>query len=151
MRAGFSLDFSVQLDALTPGQVLLDNRTATGQGLHVVTTATGTLRLVLNDGREESAWESDRGAISAGRPHHVVITVDGGPKIITFIIDGVLNDGGTARQFGWGRFSPTLRSANGAATLKLASPIKISKILTDNGSQFTDRFAAKDKKPSGQH
>lgn len=34
---------------------------------------------------------------------------------------------------------------------KLASPIKISKILTDNGSQFTDRFAAKGKKPSGQH
>jgi transposase InsO family protein len=35
--------------------------------------------------------------------------------------------------------------------LKLASPIKISKILTDNGSQFTDRFATKDKKPSGKH
>lgn len=35
--------------------------------------------------------------------------------------------------------------------LKLASPIKISKILTDNGSQFTDRFAIKDKKPSGKH
>jgi hypothetical protein len=35
--------------------------------------------------------------------------------------------------------------------LELASPIKISKILTDNGSQFTDRFAAKDKKPSGKH
>jgi transposase InsO family protein len=35
--------------------------------------------------------------------------------------------------------------------LKLASPIKISKILTDNGSQFTDRFATRDKKPSGQH
>lgn len=35
--------------------------------------------------------------------------------------------------------------------LKLASPIKITKILTDNGSQFTDRFATKDKKPSGNH
>ncbi|MDC8756305.1 IS481 family transposase [Janthinobacterium fluminis] len=35
--------------------------------------------------------------------------------------------------------------------LKLASPVKITKILTDNGSQFTDRFAMKDKKPSGQH
>lgn len=35
--------------------------------------------------------------------------------------------------------------------LKLASPIKISKIPTDKGSQFTDRFATKDKKPSGQH
>jgi transposase InsO family protein len=35
--------------------------------------------------------------------------------------------------------------------LKLASPIKIATILTDNGSQFTDRFAMKDKKPSGEH
>ncbi len=34
---------------------------------------------------------------------------------------------------------------------KLASPIKINKILTGDGSQFTDRFATKDKKPSGQH
>ena len=34
--------------------------------------------------------------------------------------------------------------------LKLSSPIKISKILTDNGSQFTDRLTAKDKKPSGK-
>jgi hypothetical protein len=35
--------------------------------------------------------------------------------------------------------------------LKDASPIKIAKILTDNGSQFTDRLTTKDKKPSGRH
>ena len=35
--------------------------------------------------------------------------------------------------------------------LKIASPIKITKILTDNGSQFTDRFSMKDEAPSGQH
>lgn len=35
--------------------------------------------------------------------------------------------------------------------LKLASPIWIIKLLTDNGSQFTDRFTTKDRKPSGQH
>ena len=35
--------------------------------------------------------------------------------------------------------------------LKLASPIKIIKLLTDNGSQFTDRFTTKERKPSGQH
>lgn len=130
MRVGFSLDFSVQLDALTPGQVLLDNRTATGRGLHVVTTAAGTLRLVLNDGREESAWECDRGALVAGKTHHVVITVDGGPKIITFVVDGVLHDGGTERQFGWGRFSPTLRSANGAPTLQIAPSIRALRVYT---------------------
>jgi transposase-like protein len=32
-----------------------------------------------------------------------------------------------------------------------AAPMKISKILTDNGSQFTDRFTGKTKQPSGKH
>ena len=32
-----------------------------------------------------------------------------------------------------------------------AAPMKIEKLLTDNGSQFTDRFTGKSKKPSGQH
>ena len=35
--------------------------------------------------------------------------------------------------------------------LAKASPIKIAKLLTDNGSQFTDRFTSKAKTPSGQH
>ena len=32
-----------------------------------------------------------------------------------------------------------------------AAPMKISKLLTDNGSQFTDRFTGKAKQPSGKH
>jgi hypothetical protein len=32
-----------------------------------------------------------------------------------------------------------------------AAPMKISKILTDNGSQLTDRFTGKTKRPSGKH
>ena len=32
-----------------------------------------------------------------------------------------------------------------------ATAMSIVKILTDNGSQFTDRFTAKDKRPTGQH
>ena len=32
-----------------------------------------------------------------------------------------------------------------------AAPMKISKLLTDNGSQFTDRFTGKAKKASGKH
>jgi transposase InsO family protein len=35
--------------------------------------------------------------------------------------------------------------------LKKVAPMKIQKILTDNGSQFTDRFTAKDKTATGQH
>jgi len=32
-----------------------------------------------------------------------------------------------------------------------ATPFKISKLLTDNGTQFTDRFTSKDKQPTGNH
>lgn len=35
--------------------------------------------------------------------------------------------------------------------VKKACPVKIYKLLTDNGSQFTDRFTSKKKVPSGQH
>jgi len=32
-----------------------------------------------------------------------------------------------------------------------AAPMKIVKLLTDNGTQFTDRFTSKGKQPTGQH
>jgi transposase InsO family protein len=32
-----------------------------------------------------------------------------------------------------------------------AAPMKIVKLLTDNGTQFTDRFTSKDKQPTGRH
>ena len=35
--------------------------------------------------------------------------------------------------------------------LKRAAPMKIKTILTDNGSQFTDRFTTRHRSPSGQH
>lgn len=35
--------------------------------------------------------------------------------------------------------------------LEHAAPMKIVKLLTDNGSQFTDRFTRKTREPSGQH
>ncbi len=125
LRAGISLDFWLKLDSLAPGQVLLDNRDASGRGILVATAEGGGLRLTLSDGRQESAWASDAGLLRAGQRHHVVTTIDGGPKIVTFVVDGLLNDGGNDRQFGWGRFSPTLRTLNGAPQVKL-SPALLS-------------------------
>lgn len=92
---------------------LLDTRGADGKGIAVELTARGTLRLTMNDGRSESSWESDDGLLPPNRWHHAAIIVDGGPHIITMVIDGELCDGGTTRQFGWGRFSPELRDVSG--------------------------------------
>ena len=102
-----------------PAQVALDTRTATGQGLCVQTTTRGTLEIALNDGRTENRWDCDPGALEEGKLHHVAVIVDGGPKVISFVVDGKLCDGGAHRQFGWGRFSPNLRHANGARTLRI--------------------------------
>ena len=35
--------------------------------------------------------------------------------------------------------------------LERAAPMKIVKLLTDNGSQFTDRFTSKKREPTGRH
>lgn len=110
---GFSAELWVEFGEPVAGQLLLDARSEDGKGWSVETTAAGTARIRLNDGRTENAWECDRGLLSPGL-HHLVVTVDGGPKIITYVIDGQLCDGGDERQFGWGRFSPHLREVNSA-------------------------------------
>ena len=35
--------------------------------------------------------------------------------------------------------------------VKRAAPMKIQKVLTDNGSQFTDRFTSQEHRPTGKH
>jgi hypothetical protein len=120
LRTGFSFDLWLRLDSLDAGQAILDSRDETGSGILVSTTEHGAVAITLNDGRQQAAWGTDPGVIQAGQLHHVVITVDGGPKIITLVVDGVLCDGGDDRQFGWGRYSPTLRTPGGAETLRIA-------------------------------
>ena len=48
----------------------------------------------------------------------------GGPKIITFVIDGELHDGGERRQFGWARFPRELRTVAFGEKLALAPKLR---------------------------
>ena len=120
LREGFALDLWLRFDALDGGQVVLDNRIDSGQGFCLQTTTRGTLEITLNDGRTENRWDCDPAMLQAGKQQHVVVNVDGGPKIITFIVNGILNDGGEYRQFGWGRYNPRLRGVSGDKTLRIA-------------------------------
>jgi hypothetical protein len=119
LRRGFTVEAWLRLQNLGPGQVVLDNRTPAGQGFCLQTTARGTLELVLDDGRSESRWDCDPGLLRPGQLHHVAAIVDGGPKLILFVVDGALCDGGDFRQFGWGRFNPNYRGPQGGATLRI--------------------------------
>ncbi|MEA3479384.1 MAG: exo-alpha-sialidase [Bacteroidota bacterium] len=124
LRTGFAIDLWLHLKTLSAGQILLDNRKENGQGWCLQTTERGTVEIILNDGRTENRWDCDPGLLQKGKLHHIAINVDGGPKIITFIIDGKLCDGADYRQFGWGRFSPNLYHVNGDKMLRIAPDLK---------------------------
>lgn len=122
-RAGFSLELWLDLPDAGTSQVLLDGRVSTGMGLALLTTPAGTVELVLNDGRSENRWACTTGLLRSGVRQHLVVIVDGGPKLILFVANGMLDDGGDRRQFGWGRFSPNLRQANGSQSWRLAPAV----------------------------
>lgn len=119
--AGFTIELAFMLDHLLPGQILLDTRTNEGKGYCVRTDAHGSVELFVSDGRTQASWSCDKGMIQPGKKHYVSFVVDAGPHIISVVTDGMLNDGGGQRQFGWGRFSPYLKSATGGNELRIGT------------------------------
>jgi hypothetical protein len=120
---GFAIDFWMRLRELSLGQTVLDARDASGKGIAITTTDRFTLQLQMSDGHTKAAWDCDpgthAGTLRVGAWQHVAVIVDGGPRIVTWVVDGVLNDGGAVRDFGWGRFPRELRDANGAASARV--------------------------------
>ncbi len=113
LRSGFTIDLTCTLRDTAPGQVLYDTRTPDGRGVALATGEDGRLTITLCDGQTTSLASSDAGTITAGTRHHASVIVDGGPKVVVFVIDGSVNDGGTERQFGWSRFSPVTQDVHG--------------------------------------
>lgn len=101
---GFSLELWLSASDWQSGQILLETRDASGRRVAVVTGERETLRLELSDGTTTTSWDTDPGLLKPDVLQHVVFTVDGGPKLITVLVDGVLCDGGEDRPFGYGRF-----------------------------------------------
>jgi len=50
--------------------------------------------------------------------------MDGGPRAILFVIDGVLCNGGSQRPFGYGRFDANMKDISGARTLRIAPQLR---------------------------
>ncbi len=122
--AGFTIELWLRLRDLAAGQVVLDGRGPDGRGIAVQTTADRTLRIDLCDGRFTAGWDCDDGVLFPNILHHVVIVVDGGPRIISFVVDGILCDGGTVRQYGWGRLGAALGDVNGPGTIRIAPSMR---------------------------
>ena len=62
--------------------------------------------------------------ILSGNGDNISIIIDGGPKTISFVINGVLCDGGETRKFGYGRFNRYFRDASSKSALSVGENIK---------------------------
>ncbi len=118
LRSGVSLVFRFSLPRWEAGVALLDNRDAQGRGIVVMTLDGKRLEVRLNDGRSESRWASDA-VFAPGKLHRAAVIVDGGPKLILWVADGMLLDGGDERQFGWGRYNAALQTVAGSGRWKV--------------------------------
>ncbi len=133
-REGFSLELWVNFSDLSAWQVIFDTRGPEGRGIFVQLTDSGTLKLNIisrawgvpgsrnGNGIVESACECDAGLLQSNKSHQILFNVDGGPKLMSVMVDGLLCDGKTSRQLGWSRFHPALMHPNGAEKATLARP-----------------------------
>ena len=121
---GFSIGMWVRFKNLKSGQILLDSRNDRGQGVWISTTEKDRLQLSFSDGKRTAAWDCDPGFLQTGKWHHIVFTVDGGPGIVTVMVDGRLCDGGEHRQYGWGRFDPKMGNVTGAKRMKMGTSFR---------------------------
>ena len=129
-RGGLTLECWVRFTDLAPGQTLFDARTPAGAGFSVQTTDRGTVQVsvrgsVGGPGRAnavltETAWDCDAGLLRPGTWHHLVAILDGSAKLLLFVVDGRLGDGGAARPYGWARLPRELRLIPTPAALRLA-------------------------------
>jgi hypothetical protein len=117
---GMSVELWARFEDLSAGQILLDCRGTDRSGFALSTTDKGTVQIEMSDGKAKVAWDCDSGILQAGKLHHLVVIADAGPRVLTFVVDGVLCDGGPTRPFGWTRFPEELANVTGSGMLRIA-------------------------------
>ena len=107
-KSGFTFDFRLSLSDISAGQHLFTAKTDQGIEMVLQTADYGSVEILIRDGDKEESWNSDPGLLNAYGTHSVTVTVDNGPKIIQFAVDGTVCNGRNFRQYGWTRFTTDL-------------------------------------------
>jgi hypothetical protein len=112
-KDGFTIDLRVVLATLSSGQRLLSSKDKYGNGIELETDNFGAIKISISEGEHTDSWTSDPGLIKAtGLEHCISVSVDHGPRIIQFVIDGTVNNGRNMRAFGWGRYTADIKNFN---------------------------------------
>ena len=101
---GFTFDLKIEPQDLAPGQIILSAKSKNGKSVVLQTGEYGSIEIILNDGLQTVKWNSDPGLIKAYGTQNIAVTVDNGPGIIQFVINGTVSNGRDFRQYGWSHF-----------------------------------------------
>jgi hypothetical protein len=112
-RAGVSIEVWLRIHTFAPGQSCIDWTDDSDRGVAIGTSSRKTIEIMFGDGQSRGYWDTDRGLVKENELHHIVFVFDGGPKILSVVVDGRVQDGGDSRQFGWCRLSPLLNGIEG--------------------------------------
>jgi hypothetical protein len=121
---GFTIDFRLILANLAPGQPIMSLKGINGKLVELKTGNFGAIEITMSDGENTGSWSSDPGLVKAsGVEHCISVTIDNGPRIIQFVINGTVNNGREVRVFGWGRYSVDMKNIrfNTIETHKMAA------------------------------
>ena len=132
-HGGLTVELSLTLDAVAPGQALFTTVDKNGTGVRVVTSEIAglpTCAIELCDGSRAAVWHTDPGVVQVGKQLHLVFICDFSAAIVMVVADGVLCDGGAARQYGWGRLPLEMGDVKGAYQAELAPAVKGARLYS---------------------
>lgn len=93
---------------------LFSTENNSGKGISIIWDAdSSTIVFCMSDGKRSVICRSDSEPFQDKHTHTVTIIVDGGPRIVLFVVNGKLCDGGQSRQFGYSWFDQYLIDVNG--------------------------------------
>ena len=107
---------------ISEGDVLFDTTTRDGRGMRLRVEKGYNFSLCMSDGMSKCVADTAEDFIE--KTGSLAVVLDGGAKIVSFIVDGKFCDGADNREFGWQRFSPDLYHANGEERAKLSGAVK---------------------------
>lgn len=113
LKQGFTIELLILKN--NSDEVLLNTMDVNGKGIKIIRNGQ-RIEFHISDGMYTNLIISDQEMLNKEK-NHIAIIVDGGPKILSLIINGKFNDG-QKRQYGFSRFSPYLTECNGISKLK---------------------------------
>ena len=112
---GFTATVRLKMNLdMAPGTILIDSRDKNGKGFWMEAGDYFSVKFSISDGNKTSEWVSDMNILQVRSymEQEISVIADFRAKVIMFVADGVLSDGGNYRPFGWGRIDKEMKDVS---------------------------------------